>query len=1479
MLVLWAGACGDDPVGPTEPPEPSNRSPVAGTTIPAVTVEAGKTLAVELATHFSDPDGDALSFKAATSDSTVATASVEGSAVTVAGVATGEATITAAATDPGGLSASQSFAVAVTAPPIGRIVVAPGAVVLTAVGDTVRLVADAFTPSGVVVTDAELSWSSSDPTVASVDRAGLVTATGRGEATIIAAGGEASGEAVVSVVPSADVVTVTPSVASIAPGDELQLAASVVDGNGYPVTGAELSWTSSDPRVATARASGIAGIALVRGIGEGSATITASSGHAQDTVQLTVTRNRDHAALVALYAATDGPNWENSANWLTDAPLGSWYGVQIDGAGRVTRLALSDNDLTGPIPPEIGSLARLQELDLAANELTGPVPAELGALANLEQLDLHNNRNLTGPIPPELGLLANLRVLDLRLNRLTGSIPTELASLANLRELYLGQNELTGSIPAQLGSLSNLELLVLSYNRLTGSIPPQLASLASLSSLSLSHNDLTDVVPAELGGLTLLTWISLESNDLTGPVPQRLLELAGLRGFLFGGNDGLCAPGTSAFVAWLGDIQRVEGPFCNAGDISALTSLHEAAGGSGWTNSDGWLGDASLDEWFGVTADPLGRVVALDLGENGLVGDLPATLARLDRMTALRIDGNALSGRLPLDLARLPLREFHYADTELCAPADAAFQAWLGRIELHRGTDGECGSLSDRDILVAFYHATGGPDWRDDSNWLSDAPLESWHGVDVDGEGRVTRLLTGLNNLAGSIPPELGSLSSLYELFLAYNDLTGPIPPELGSLANLEFLYLNNNDLMGPIPPELGSLSRLRILGLGHNNLTGPIPPALASPRDLFEFTLNDNDLTGPIPPQLGNLARLEELDFAGNRLTGPIPAEIGNLARLKGLLLQRNDLTGPIPTGLGRLGSLERLMLSGNALTGAVPPEIGNLGHLAQFSLFGNSGLSGALPGSLTGLERLREFFAGGTGLCAPGSPGFLEWLHAISATRVALCGGGESMAYLIQATQSREYPVPLVANREALLRVFVTAMRPTAEGIPPVRARFYRDGNQTYVANIPGQTDPIPTGIDESSLSGSADVRIPGHIVQPGLEIVIEVDPDGTLDPSLGVSERIPETGRLVQDVRTVPPMDLTLIPFLWTEDPDPSIVDIVREMAGDPERRLWPVQTLLPVDDFIVTGHEPVRSSTNSGFGLRDETEMIRVMEGGQGYYMGLSRESPTGLTGVAFFGGRSSWSVADPGTMAHELGHNLTLQHAPCGGAGGPDPAFPESDGGVGVWGYDFRGEGRVVDASTPDLMAYCRPYWVSDYHFANALRYRVESEAESGATATTADPVRSLLVWGGVDAAGDPFLEPALVVDVPPVLPSGGGDYQLTGETAEGRQLFSLSFAMPDVGDGDGSSGFAFALPAEPGWADSVARITLSGPGGFVTLDGESDRSVTILRDPRSGQVHGIFRDLPEDARTWADMEEALAPRAALEVMFGRGVPDAGAWRR
>ena len=97
----------------------------------------------------------------------------------------------------------------------------------------------------------------------------------------------------------------------------------------------------------------------------------------------------DRVALVALYNATDGPNWSNETNWLSAEPIGEWHGVTTDGSGRVTALDLDENELNGKMPAELGSLSNLQRLYLNDNSgLSGPLPGSSTGLTSLTYLDL-----------------------------------------------------------------------------------------------------------------------------------------------------------------------------------------------------------------------------------------------------------------------------------------------------------------------------------------------------------------------------------------------------------------------------------------------------------------------------------------------------------------------------------------------------------------------------------------------------------------------------------------------------------------------------------------------------------------------------------------------------------------------------------------------------------------------------------------------------------------------------------------------------------------------------------------------------------------------------------------------------------------------------------------------------------------------------------------------------------------------------------
>ena len=470
----------------------------------------------------------------------------------------------------------------------------------------------------------------------------------------------------------------------------------------------------------------------------------------------------DRAALIALYNATGGASWTRNTNWLSSVPVDEWAGVTIDADGRVTRLSLHNNNLTGPLLAELGTMAHLERLSLGENNLTGPIPPALGALTNLEYLQLNHN-NLTGWLPAELGALTNLELLYLHNNNLTGPLPAEFVNLVNLERLSLGE------------------------------------------------------------------------------------------------NNGLCAPADAAFRAWLATVLIFTGTVCSD-DRAALIALYNATGGASWTRNTNWLSSVPVDEWAGVTIDADGRVTRLSLhnnnltgpllaelgtmahlerlslGENNLTGPIPPALGALTNLEYLQLNHNNLTGWLPAELGALTNLELLYLHNNnltgplpaefvnlvnlerlslgenngLCAPADAAFRAWLATVLIFTGT--VCSD--DRAALIALYNATGGASWTRNTNWLSSVPVDEWAGVTIDADGRVTRLSLHNNNLTGPLLAELGTMAHLERLSLGENNLTGPIPPALGALTNLEYLQLNHNNLTGWLPAELGALTNLELLYL-----------------------------------------------------------------------------------------------------------------------------------------------------------------------------------------------------------------------------------------------------------------------------------------------------------------------------------------------------------------------------------------------------------------------------------------------------------------------------------------------------------------------------------------------------------------------------------------------------------------------------------------------------------------------------------------
>ena len=268
----------------------------------------------------------------------------------------------------------------------------------------------------------------------------------------------------------------------------------------------------------------------------------------QEMEKMQTILEREKDALEAFYNATGGDTWNEHSNWLDDeVPVGEWFGVGTNDAGRVTSLRFHLNNLKGNIPPEIGDLEKLEVLNINMAEFQKSVlPKELGNLKELKKLTFRQCL-LSGTIPAELGNLTNLILLDLEANLLTGSIPNEICKLTNLIKLDLFRNQLTGMIPSDLDKLVNLNDLMLGTNRLegdisicfklvkleylflnankfTGEISSKIVDLTKLVTLNLSENDLSGSLPKELVASKVIDYYDVELNKLTGVIPNEILN-------------------------------------------------------------------------------------------------------------------------------------------------------------------------------------------------------------------------------------------------------------------------------------------------------------------------------------------------------------------------------------------------------------------------------------------------------------------------------------------------------------------------------------------------------------------------------------------------------------------------------------------------------------------------------------------------------------------------------------------------------------------------------------------------------------------------------------------------------------------------------------------------------------------------------------------------------------------------------------------
>jgi len=458
-------------------------------------------------------------------------------------------------------------------------------------------------------------------------------------------------------------------------------------------------------------------------------------------------REQDSLALVALYNATNGPNW--TTTWNLYQPMDTWHGVSLNTAGQVRTLYLDNNQLNGHIPTEIGNLSHLTFLKLNRNKLSGNIPPELGNLSNLQYLWLDNNQ-LSGSIPIQLGNLSKLGWLSLEKNQLSGSIPKSIGNLTKLSRIFFSKNKFSGSIPPELGNLSSLQYLWLDNNQLIGTIPAQLGNLTNLINLRLNDNNLSGSIPTQLGNLYKLKSLYLNSNELTGSIPSSLSNLSDITHLTLGGNQL-----TGNIPAELGSLNK----------LSYLSlSLNQLTGS------------------IPIELGNLNNLAYLYLSSNQLTGKIPSQLGKLDKLLSLCLNNNQLSGTIPASLDNLiKLSNLYLNDNQLS-----------GTIPNELGNLSNVAYLQLQDnqltgaIPTTFTNLTKLTYLRIEHNQLS--------GTIPTGFGslsNLTHLRLHDNQLSGNIPATFANLTKLTDLRLERNQLSGTVP-NIANLSKLDLVISNN---------------------------------------------------------------------------------------------------------------------------------------------------------------------------------------------------------------------------------------------------------------------------------------------------------------------------------------------------------------------------------------------------------------------------------------------------------------------------------------------------------------------------------------------------------------------------------------------------------------------------------------------------------------------------------------------------------------
>jgi len=660
------------------------------------------------------------------------------------------------------------------------------------------------------------------------------------------------------------------------------------------------------------------------------------------------------------FSATAGRYWNATHdNWeQPGVPICQREGVRClgePGDEHVDELQFFDFGMQGTIPSSIWQLRHVRTLAFTGN----PVDISFEGIEQATNLRVFKCSKCVIRSLQGLGAAAGSKLSELHLaeNQLTGQrIPDDIYALTSIKKLFLNANQMIGKLEEEsIGGMTALHELHIHDNEIHGTIPTTIGLLENLSKLDLSRNKFHGSLPTEMEQLTFLSKLILAEQQsgakLTGPLLS-FVDNEELTYFDVSGNR-LSGPLPSNFLA---GVEPTEG-------IRLDLSSNSFTGGipAQWSRMESLELDVA-DNFITDLPASICANVQWNRGQVGLLGGCDAILCPPGT--------HSIYGR-------------KIALSQDCQPCDGGVEGapYFGTYECQNPE-----LIKELKHLKHFYEGTQGDNWVTQTNWMSDLPFCTWHGITCDDDGFVAEVKLENNMMEGSDVTSVLRLKRVESIDLKGNDvqldftylpgennlkfirLSGTNMQSLNGIAratDLRALHITNNNIR-EIPNGLFKLTKLEKLFMSFNAIEGPISSRFGELESLREFYAFGNYFTGTIPEALGSLTNLVELVLSSNLLSGEIPNTLSSMPNLEQLSLYDQDgyelITGPLPS-FSQTPNLWYLDVSDNDLTGPVPDDfmINSIYRNESLSIFlHNNELTGTVPSNLVKFENLDLNLAG---------------------------------------------------------------------------------------------------------------------------------------------------------------------------------------------------------------------------------------------------------------------------------------------------------------------------------------------------------------------------------------------------------------------------------------------------------------------------------------------------------------------------------------